>query len=46
MERVHIETNAGGWVELDEDNLGAFGGRLRGQLIRPWDGGYEAARKL
>ena len=42
---LRVFTSGGAETALEESVIGAFGTRLRGELLRPGDAGYEEARK-
>ncbi|NIR32724.1 MAG: FAD-binding oxidoreductase [Gammaproteobacteria bacterium] len=46
MTRVRVATNDGGETALDAGAVDALAQRLRGPLCRPWEPGYEEARRL
>src|SRR5688500_4353553 len=46
MAKLTIKTLAGDDAPLGEEVVEAFGKRLRGGLLRPGDGGYDAARAV
>ncbi len=46
MAQVSVERVAGADFPVDENLVEAFRTSLRGQILRPADGGYDAARKL
>ena len=43
---LRVFTSGGVETALEESVIGAFGTRLRGELLRPGDAGYEEARKV
>ena len=43
---LRVFTSGGAETALEESVIGAFGTRLRGELLRPGDAGYEEARKV
>jgi FAD/FMN-containing dehydrogenase len=46
MTSVKIMTQSGDRISLNSETLGAFAGRLRGDLLGPADKGYEEARRV
>ena len=46
MTELRIVTTAGTDVGLDDPAIEELGTMLRGELLRPEDGGYEDARKV
>jgi len=43
---LRVLTSGGAETALEESLIGTFAARLRGELLRPGDAGYEEARKL
>ena len=43
---LRVLTSGGAEAALEDSVIGAFEGRLRGELLRPGDAGYEEARKV
>ena len=46
MSTIEFRTREGGSTRIDEAAVAAFGGQLRGELLRPGEPGYDDARKL
>jgi hypothetical protein len=44
--KLRVVTSGGAETALEESVIGAFGARLRGELLRPGDLSYEEARKV
>jgi hypothetical protein len=46
MTDLRVITSDGGATILEEATVNDFAANLRGPLLRPGDGGYDAARKV